>query len=172
MSVSTPSLSRLRPEGTPREWTVTALKFTISTFAFTALYGFLLMYPYEGAEGFISLYDYAKATVFGPKQMDPEVAKGVLQLFGMVVGSTVPAAYAYLHLPDRTEDPFHLLGKAFAVLFPINLTMTVVFLYLMFIAWPNPPEFDIVNVILYSCIASVGLPPAYVGSLIAARWSR
>lgn len=84
----------------------------------------------------------------------------------------IPAGVVYHRVPDKTVDTYHRLGKVFALFIPINLTLSAAFMVYQFLILPSPPELDIVNLIIFFSVASIGLPGPYLGALLGMRWVR
>lgn len=95
-------------------------------------------------------------------------------LLAIMSASTILAAVVYLRLPDRTVDRYHKFGKMFALFLAVNVVVSSsVVVHEVFLT-------DVVTVgdtlamkVLGTWfLASIFLPGPYLGTLIAARWSR
>lgn len=98
---------------------------------------------------------------------DPEFYR----LFAVMVIPTVPAAMVYRQLPTKTVDWYHRFGKASALFFVTNVSLSVSFLVWAHYYDAGYYVSTALDGMLTWAFASIFLPGTYLGILVAARWS-
>lgn len=107
-------------------------------------------------------------------QSDPSRATDTefYRLFAVMVIPTVPAAMLYRRLPSETVDWYHRFGKASALFFVTNVSLSASFLVWSHYYDPIYYVSTALDGIITWAFASIFLPGTYLGILVAARWSR
>lgn len=164
MSVSTSGLPRLRPDGTPRGWAITLAKFVLSASVCTVLYAVIIILGMGGVE-------MSSTSSVAAESVSWDNVKEPLRWLAWMVSGAVPAAFVWLHSPSETVDRYHRFGRAFAMFITINITVSSLFLMYHFGFTDHFMNAKAPDYVLYWAVGSVGIPPAYVGSLIAAKWA-
>ena len=153
-------LDARRPRGELRQWLVTVLAFAGAALVATVVYLFGVLLLDRGPDYLYELFQRNERAIW----------VGLLLVLAWPTIATVAAAPVHFYLPDETVDRYHKLGKVFALLIPINVALTVGFLGYQHFYGETAPLTGIGDVIYTAAFASVALPPAYVGALVASRW--
>lgn len=113
-------------------------------------------------------------------QLIPE-PKTVAFLLVVWIAPASIATVVYSRLPDQTVDVFHRFGKAAALFAAVNITISVGILItdvtlsdpILGMVKPQQALHAVaLDVFMGWLLSSLFLPGAYVGALVAARWSR
>ncbi len=153
------------------------LKFVVATFAASIAYFILVIF---GEALLVSGLPTLKVvpTSFG----DPttlirdsiELIKTEWEWLVWITSPSLVAALGYLYTPVETVDWYHKAGKLFALFLPINLVLSAEFIIYNYPFQEMFAQHQVgpITFILAFSIASIALPAAYGGALIAARWAR